>query len=80
MMIKHKNMSVQGEHTKIPCIPFRGSTFDFGGFIYQLMGILAMQAKDDGIFLSKLSLIKFFSLCFLIIIRTFLRTNNCTYN
>jgi hypothetical protein len=64
MIIKHKNVSVQEGNTKIPSIPFRGNTSDYNGFIYQLMGTLAMQARLDGIFLPKLPLIKLFCVFF----------------
>jgi len=37
-----ENVSVQGEKTKSPSIPFRGKISDNSGFIYQLMGTLAM--------------------------------------
>ena len=40
----------RGENTEIPSIPFRGNISDYSGFIYQLMGTLAMQAKAGGIF------------------------------
>jgi hypothetical protein len=69
--------SVQGGNTKIPIIPFRGNISDYSGFIYQLMGALAMQTKVFGIFLPKLPL-KLFFLVFSITIRTFLCTDNCT--
>ena len=74
MIIKLKNVSVQGKNTEIPSVPFRGNTSDYSGFIYQLMGTLAMQAKVDGIFFSENAPIKLFS----IIIKTSLCTNNNT--
>ena len=57
MIIKkqRKNVSVQRENAKIPSIPFRRNISDYSGFIHQLMGTLAMQAKIGGIFFTEIA-------------------------
>jgi hypothetical protein len=42
MIIKHKKRVRSGENTAIPSIPFLENISDYSGFIYQLMGTLAM--------------------------------------
>ena len=41
-----KTCPFRGKNTEIPSIPFRRNIPDYSGFIYQLMGTLAMQEKS----------------------------------
>jgi len=58
MKKKHKKHIRSGENTKNPSIQLRGNISDCTGFVYQLMGTLAMQEDLTAYFFPKLPLIK----------------------